>query len=105
MSEKIIELKSKNELDNYLKSQENLIVHFYADWCGSCRKIVPLLEGHTKYSNVLVVKVNVDNLEELATEYNVSGIPYVLFFKNGKQVDEFTGFNEAALQRMFENTK
>lgn len=75
-----------------LKSKDIVVVDFYADWCGPCRLLAPKLEtriGDEK--NVHLAKINVDNLEELAAQHQVSTIPHVVGFKNGKVIDKFVG--------------
>ncbi len=64
------------------------IVDFYADWCGPCKMLGPILEELDR--NVL--KVNVDNHEELATEFGVMSIPTICFFKDGKLENKVIGF-------------
>lgn len=64
------------------------IVDFYADWCGPCKMLGPVLEELDQ--NVL--KVNVDNHEDLATEYGVMSIPTICFFKDGKLENKVIGF-------------
>ena len=76
------------------------IVDFYADWCGPCKKLTPVLEEKLKSFNVTLVKVNVDDFSDLAENYKVSGIPHVILFKNGQKVDEFVGLNMDKLEVM-----
>lgn len=64
------------------------IVDFYADWCGPCKMLGPVLEELDR--NVL--KVNVDNHESLATEFGVMSIPTICFFKDGKLENRVIGF-------------
>ena len=78
------------ENENYQELIKNgfWIVDFYADWCGPCRMLAPVLEELEE--NVL--KVNVDNHEALAQEYGVMSIPTICFFKDGKLVNRTIGF-------------
>lgn len=73
--------------------EKNVIVDFYADWCMPCRMLGPVIEKTVeKYkSKVSLVKVNVDEHQDLAGKYNVMSIPSVKMFSNGKVIDEFTG--------------
>lgn len=65
-----------------------VVLDFYADWCGPCRMLGPVLEQIT---NAKVCKVNVDNNQNLATEYSVTSIPKLVFMKDGKVVDQMVG--------------
>ena len=67
------------------------IVDFYADWCGPCRMLAPVLEELKE--NVL--KVNVDEHEDLAQEFGVMSIPTLVFFKDGEEKQKVIGFRTA----------
>ena len=101
-SSNIIEIKSAEEFESLVsKSSDSLVVDFYADWCGPCRMLTPLLEQKLKtIENAKLVKVNVDVNGDLAEKFNVAGIPHVILFKNGVKSVEFSGFNEKKLDEM-----
>lgn len=70
-----------------------VLVDMYADWCGPCKMISPLLEDLSKTNgNVEFVKVDVDAEIDLASFYGVQSIPTIMLFKNGEVVDKFNGF-------------
>lgn len=69
-----------------------VLVDFYADWCGPCKFVAPIIDELAKeMTNVSFVKVNVDENQDLAGEYSVFSIPTFLVFKDGKVVDQFVG--------------
>ena len=70
--------------------KEKILVDFYANWCGPCKMITPELERVV--SAVKVVKVDVDQFENLAKEYGVMSIPTLILFDNGKEVKRTVGF-------------
>ncbi|APC91611.1 MULTISPECIES: thioredoxin [Francisella] len=69
-----------------------VLVDFYADWCGPCKTLGPILDQLSKdYPNAMIVKVNVDDNQNLAAKFAIRSIPTLLIFKNGKQVGTLTG--------------
>ncbi len=69
------------------------VVDFFADWCGPCRKMGPILEEVEKElgSNVKFTKINTDNNIEMAKKYQVSGLPTLMIFKNGAPAERMVG--------------
>ena len=85
---------NKNEFKSLVIEKEGLkLVDFYADWCGPCRMLGPVLEDLSQDINdVEFFKINVDNDGELAQAYQVSSIPTLILFKDGQLVDKKIGF-------------
>lgn len=80
---------------NELKEKEKLVVDFFADWCGPCKMLGPVLEKVSEeYPDVEFVKVNVDDEMELAGEFGIMSIPAVFLFKKGEVVGQFLGFQQ-----------
>ena len=82
-----------------------LVVDFWAEWCGPCKMISPIISQLAEeYDGRLVVgECNVEESEELAAEYGIRNIPTLLFFKNGQLVDKFVGAaNKVKLQEKFD---
>jgi putative thioredoxin len=72
-------------------AEEPVVVDFWAEWCGPCHALSPVLERETSARELRLVKVNVDAEPELAERYGIRGIPAVKAFRNGHVVDEFVG--------------
>jgi thioredoxin 1 len=75
------------------QTKQPVLVDFYADWCGPCRMLAPTIERLAKQyqGRAIVAKVNVDNLRDVAGQYGIQGIPAVLFFDKGKEVQRLVG--------------
>ena len=87
-------LKKLNEqnLDNEIKTGTSL-VDFYADWCGPCKMISPIVEEiANERTDITVIKVNVDKHNALASQYGVFSIPTLITFKDGKETARMVGY-------------
>lgn len=83
-------------------SKDPVIVDFYADWCGPCRLLAPKLETAIGTEpKIHLAKINVDELDQLASEHQVKTIPHVVGYKNGKIVDTFIGNKDTDLVNEF----
>ncbi len=84
---------NKESFDKALGEGKLMMVDFWADWCGPCKMLGPVIDSLAEqYADKAVVgKVNVDNEQELAIRYGVMTIPTVIFFKDGKEVDRKVG--------------
>jgi thioredoxin 1 len=74
-----------NEIIN---SEKPVLVDFYADWCGPCQMLGPILKEvkDTLGDRISIIKINVDNNQELANHYRVKGVPTMMLFQDGKQL-------------------
>ena len=90
-----------------LNENEITIVDFWADWCGPCKILLPIIDNlSVKNEDVSIGKVNVDAVSGLATKYGVRNIPTLLFFKNGQVVDKAIGVqSEVILQDKINSLK
>ena len=86
-------IATNTSFDSLLEGEKLVIVDFWATWCGPCRMLSPLLdEVEAEMSDkITVVKVNVDDADEIAMRYRIMSIPTLLFFKNGQIVDKTVG--------------
>lgn len=89
----VIHSTSKTFESDVLSSRVPVVVDFFADWCGPCRMVAPIIEELAQEfgSRVRFVKVNVDENPDLADKYGVSGIPTVILFKGKEEVSRLTG--------------
>jgi thioredoxin 1 len=89
----VIKLDESNFDREVTQGDKPVVVDFWAEWCGPCKMIAPLLDeiAHEKAGSVKVAKVNVDENQSLSLKYNIRAIPALLFFKNGQLRDQVTG--------------
>lgn len=84
-----------------LTANKNVLVDFYADWCGPCKMIAPIVERLAVANpQVAFVKVNVDDAQELTRKYGVSAMPTFMAFVNGSKVGEVMGADKAGIERL-----
>lgn len=87
-----ISVNKNNFNQEVLNSDKPVLMDFWAPWCGPCRMVVPLVEEIAKErSDIKVVKINVDEEQELAMQFGVMSIPTLVVMKNGKIVNQVTG--------------
>lgn len=102
---KIIE--TEKEYDALLAENKAVFVDFYADWCGPCKMVSPIVEKLSeKNTEVTFVKVNVDDVPELAQRYGIMSIPTLLAIKNGEVAETVIGYRpEGDLQTAIDSIK
>jgi len=83
---------NKENFDLILNSDKKVLVDFYADWCGPCRMVSPIVDEISEENpDIMVAKINVDNEPELAMQFGVSTIPTLIVLKDGKIVNQSVG--------------
>ena len=95
---------NKDNFEQIKNGDQAVLIDFYADWCGPCRMVAPIVEELAKDNpDVVIGKVNVDNDPELAQAYGVMSIPTLIVLKGGQEVARSTGARpKAQLQAMLE---
>ena len=88
----IPKVTSANFEEEVLNSDKTVLIDFYADWCGPCKAYSPIIETFaSENEDIKVVKVNVDDSEDLAIKYNAMSIPTTVVIKDGKEVNRAVG--------------
>lgn len=88
----IMKVTSANFEEEVLNSDKTVLIDFYADWCGPCKAYSPIVEAvASENEDIKVVKINVDNAQEIAYKYQVMSIPTTVIIKNGKEVNRAVG--------------
>ena len=89
----VIKINKENFASEVLNSNKPVLLDFYADWCGPCRMVGPIvLEIANERSNVKVGKINVDEQPEIAAQFQVMSIPMLAVIKNGKLENQVVGY-------------
>ena len=88
----VLNVTSANFEEEVLNSDKTVLIDFYADWCGPCKMFSPIIESvAVENEEIKVVKINVDNEQDLAMRYSVMSIPTTVVIKNGQEANRVVG--------------
>ena len=88
----VMKVTSSNFEEEVLNSDKTVLIDFYADWCGPCKMFSPIVESVAEENeDIKVVKIDVDNAQDLAIKYQVMSIPTIVVIKNGQEVNRNVG--------------
>lgn len=97
----ILDVTSENFEEEVLKADKKVLVDFYAEWCGPCKMLAPIVEEvASENEDLKVVRINIDNEESIAMDYQIMSIPTLVLIKDGKEVDRVIG---AVQKKVIEN--
>lgn len=100
-------IKSKDEYDALLKNNSAVFVDFFATWCGPCKMVSPIVEKLAAVNtDVVFVKVDVDETPDIAAQYGIMSIPTLMAFKHGEGAGTIVGFRpEPEIQKLVDAAK
>ena len=91
----VLKVTSNNFEEEVIKCEKTVLVDFYAEWCGPCKMLSPIIDEIAKENpDIKVVKVNVDEAQYLALRYQVMSIPTLVIIKNGQQINKSVGLRD-----------
>jgi len=98
-----IHVTGSEHLEDVVSTHDVVLVDFYADWCGPCKMLEPIVEALARESAAAVAKVDVDANQVLASEYGVRGVPTLVLFAGGEPVEQLVGVQDrSALENLIE---
>ena len=89
-----IHVDGQQELDEAVAEYDVVLTDFYADWCGPCKMLEPIVESLAAETDAAVAKVDVDANQRLAQQFSVQGVPTLVLFADGEQVEHMVGLQQ-----------
>ena len=89
-----IHIGSPSDLSETVDQNDVVLVDFYADWCGPCKMLEPTVESVAAETDATVAKVDVDQHQSLAQQFNVQGVPTLILFADGEAVEQIVGVQD-----------
>ncbi|MFD1562323.1 thioredoxin [Haloarchaeobius amylolyticus] len=89
-----IHVNGSTELDDTVAEHDVVLVDFYADWCGPCQMLEPVVETIAAETDAAVAKVDIDANQQLAAQYNVRGVPTLVLFSDGQPAEQLVGMQQ-----------
>lgn len=89
-----IHVESQDHFGELIEENDIVLVDFFATWCGPCDMVEPIVEDVAAETDAAVAKVDIDELQGLAAEYNVRSVPTLLLFASGEQAEQLVGVQE-----------
>ncbi|MXV61938.1 thioredoxin [Natronorubrum sp. JWXQ-INN-674] len=86
-----VSIESEAHLEDVTSKHDVVLVDFYADWCGPCQMLEPVLDGLAAETEAVIAKVDVDEHQQLAGSYGVRGVPTLVLYADGNQAEQHTG--------------
>lgn len=87
----VVEQIKSSDLNNTVSNTDVCLVDFFANWCGPCKMVAPILEEVSCESGVKIFKIDIEEDESSAIKYKIQHLPTVLVFKNGVEIQRFVG--------------
>ena len=90
---------NESNFGSFVTMNEKIVIDCYADWCGGCRLLSPVIDDISKTSQIPIGKINVDENFNLTAKYNITKIPTLLFIKNGQEVERSYSTSKAEIEK------
>ncbi|WP_440991752.1 thioredoxin [Haloarchaeobius baliensis] len=94
-----VHVNGTDELTSTIGDYDVVLVDFYADWCGPCQMLEPVVESIAESTDAVVAKVDVDANQQLAAQFGVQGVPTMVLFADGEPVKQMVGFEDEGTLR------